>query len=100
MTDAMHQDLREVKTALIELTHAVTKQIARDERREADVMRIERELGALDKRVHTMESVKIPSMMESIAANKQFVVFATSVMSALSIGAIGMFFKMAAPVSG
>lgn len=95
MTDAMHQDLREVKTALIELTHAVTKQIARDERREADLSRLERTVGAQDKRLHDLESIKIPSMMEAIAANKQFVMFATSVMSAVSIGAIGMFFKMA-----
>ncbi len=95
MTDSMHQDLKEVKVALIELTHAVTKQIARDERREADVSRLEKELAMLEKRVHHIESSKIPTMMETIAANKQIVMLATGVLSALSLGAIGMFFKMA-----
>lgn len=95
MTDAMNQDLKEVKVALIELTHAVTKQIARDERREADLNRLEREQGLMDKRVHHLEAIKIPSMMETIAANKQIVILATAVLSALSIGAIGMFFRMA-----
>ncbi|MDB4261370.1 hypothetical protein N9878_00745 [bacterium] len=97
MTDAMHQDLREVKVALIELTHAVTKQIVRDERREADQKRIERELSLVDKRVHSLETAKIPAMMTAISANKQIAVMATSVLSALSLGAIGMFFKMAGP---
>lgn len=100
MTDVMHQDLRDVKVALIELTHAVTKQIARDERREADISRLDRELVELERRVHHLESVKIPSIMETVAANKQVLVLATAVISALSLGAIGMFFRQAGVIAG
>jgi len=95
MTDVTREDFKELKGAVIELTHAVTKQIARDERREADIVRLNKEADVLEKRVHELETKVIPTMMTAISSNKQIVVLVTVIISSISAGAIGMLFRMA-----